>query len=279
MKSLKQIVEEAKNTVEIKGLVGVYEEIAATKMQKIRDSVVNAQEYFEGLANLAEDVALDLSGSYTTKKKDAAVFLSAETGLYGDLIDRVLVSFVDFVKKEKVDVFVVGKLGVNLMRTYAIGINFSLIEMDGDNDDIGVSGLNNVMKVLNSYSKIYIFHGRFKSIARQESIKKVISGPELEKYGGDLDKDEIKKKRFINIYEPDAAQVGAKFGKEISVSILDQSIRENQLAKYAARLMHLDSTLDNIDNTLMRLDNDKKRMRKKIEQKKQTERTARWQRV
>jgi len=285
MDSLKTIVKNEKSTLEIKGLIEVYEEIAAAKMQRIRTSVIAAEAYFDGLAALSDEVALDLAEFYEGKNEFAAVFLSAETGLYGDLIDKVMVAYVNFVKKDRMDAYVVGKLGVSLMHSYAPETKFTEIDFAKDEEGINQDDLSLLMDKLSAYSKIYIFHGRFESIARQTFVSSIISGPDIQKYGGVQDltaqagKKEKEKRRFVNIYEPDVDVISKKFGKEISASIIDQSIRENQLAKYAARLMHLDGALDNVTKRLENLNINKKRMRKKIEQKKQTERIARWQRL
>lgn len=280
MKSLKYIVSDMRNTTEIKGLIEVYEEIAATKMQRIRNSVTASTEYFAGLAALSDEVALDLSSGFDTKNKYAAVFLSADTGLYGDLIDKIMVSFVDFVKKEHLDAFVVGKLGMSLIASYAPEIKVIGLPFSADSEDLGGENMKLIMKTFDPFAKVYIFHGKFESIARQNALNSAISGPDINKYGmmGKSEK-EIAEKRFVNIYEPNADIVGQKFAHEISVSIFDSSVKENQLAKYAARLMHLDSAIDSIDLRLDKLDRERKRMRKKIEQKKQTERTARWQKA
>lgn len=279
MDSLRTITKNEKSTLEIKGLIEVYEEIAASKMQKIRKTVTNAVAYFDGLAALSDEVALDLGQYYEGKSKYAALFLSAETGLYGDLIDKVLVTYVNFIKKENLDSFVVGKVGSSLMKSYAPEIKFTEINFSGDAENICQEELTLLMDKLSSYAKIYIFHGRFESIARQICTNSVISGSDIQKFGGVMDKKEKEKRRFVNIYEPDVDAISEKFGKEISASIIDQSIHENQLAKYAARLMHLDSALDNVTKRLDNLGRSKKRMRKKMEQKKQIERIARWQRL
>lgn len=280
MQNIKNIIFEIKNTGEIKGLIEVYEEIAATRMQKIRSSVTAGSDYFSGLAKLSDEVALDLANGFGSKGKNAAVFLSADTGLYGDLIDKIMVTFVDFVKKQQIDAYVVGSLGVSLIRSYAPEIKINEILLPADEEFLIEDQLGKVMQTLEPYTKVYIFHGKFASIARQDVLDSVISGSDISKYGvmGKSEK-EIFQKRFVNIYEPSVDEVGRKFAHEISTSILDASIKENQLAKYAARLMHLDSAINNIEKKLDKLDQDKKRMRKKIEQKKQTERTARWQRV
>lgn len=281
MQSIKNIVSDIKNTSEVRGLIEVYEEIAATRMQKIRSSVTAGSDYFEGLAKLSDEVALDLAGAFDNKRKLAAVFLSADTGLYGDIIDKIMVSFVNFVKQEKLDAFVIGSLGKELLSSYAPEMKITVLPFQADKESLQEEDLKNMMQILNPYTKIYIFHGKFESIARQDTLDSVISGPDISKYGlaGESEK-EIAKKRFANLYEPSVDAVGEKFAHEISASVFDASIKENQLAKYAARLMHLDSAINTIDQRLAKLDSDAKRMRKKAEAKKQIERTARkWQRV
>jgi len=279
MDSLKTVIKNEKSTIDIKNLIEVYEEIAASKMQKIRKATLDSQAYFDGLAALSDEVALDLSQYYEGKNKFAAVFLSSETGLYGDLIEQVMVSYVNFVKKDKLDAYVVGKLGASLMKSYAPEVKFTEIDFSSDNENVAQDDLSVLMNQLSSYSKIYVFHGRFESIARQTSASSTISGPDIQKYGEAVSKKEKEKRRYINIYEPDVNVISGKFGKEISASIIDQSVKENQLAKYAARLMHLDGALENITKRIENLSISKKRMRKKMEQKKQTERIARWQRL
>lgn len=270
MDSLKTITQNEKSTFEIKGLIEIYEEVAALKMQKIRKEVTDSQAYFDGLARLSDEVALDLSQYYQGKKNLAAVFLSSETGMYGDLIDKVMVAYVNFIKINEADAFVVGKFGATLMHSYAPNVKFTEMS-EGD--------LPSLMEKLSTYSKISVFHGRFESIARQSSTSSTISGPEIQKFEANIDKRTKEERHFLNIYEPNVAVISEKFGKEISASVIDQSVRENELAKFASRLMHLDDALYNVSKKLETLNINKKRMRKRMEQKKQIERISRWQRV
>ena len=239
------------------------------------------EAYFDGLSRLSDEVALDLEQYYQGKTKMAAVFLSSETGMYGDLIDKVMVSYINFVKSNNAEAYVVGKYGVTLINSYAPEVKFTEITLSADTEKASEDDLSALMNRLSDYSKICVFHGRFESIARQSSTNSTISGPDIQKYEGkDGNTKENKKnremRRFLNIYEPDVQTISEKFGKEISASVVDQSVRENDLAKYAARLMHLDDALYNVSNKLDNLNIDKRRMRRRIEQKKQIERIARW---
>ena len=267
---------EIENVTEIRGLVEVYEELAASKMQKIRHSVVNAQEYYEGLANISEEVSLDLFENSNTKAKgEAAILLSAEAGLYGDMVDKLIVSFVDFVNKNKSDAFIAGKAGVNLIKVYDPSFKYQVLDIPMDDEVANGENLKSVLKMLTEYKKISVFHGRFQSLVVQSAVSSSVSGGNLGELGKIIDKDEAIKIRLRNLYEPTIAQVGSKFSDEISLAIFFQSFAENQLAKYAARLIHLDGALENINQKIGVYHDEERKMRKKSEQKKQTERVSR----
>ncbi|HTK03933.1 MAG TPA: F0F1 ATP synthase subunit gamma [Alphaproteobacteria bacterium] len=276
MKSLKQIKGEINNITEIRGLIEVYEEMSASKMQKIRSSIIASHEYFEGLARISGEVALDLFTNSDSKTKgEAAILISAETGLYGDLIDKLLVGFVDFVKKNKADAFIAGRMGVNLIKTYDPSFKFKQLNFPVDSENMSSESAAAALNDLSEYKKISVFHGTFQSLAVQSVEASDVSGKGLDVLGKDIDKSEAKKTRLTNLYEPSVEAVGEKFSKEIAVSVLSQSFAENQLAKYAARLIHLDGALESINERMESYQDDERRMRKKNEQKKQTERVSR----
>ncbi len=277
MKSLKKITLEINDIGQVKGLLNVYEQITAVKMQTVRKKVEVSQIYFRGLAKIAEEVALDLSSFNKDATKNAVIFLSADERLYGDIIEKIMVNFVNFIKeKDKdTDVLVIGKVGQELMKIYAPDITFKTIALSIDKEPTGASNLSILVPELSNYKKITLFYAEYKSLANQQATSLSISGENVAKSGSEIDKSEEEVIRLKNIYEPDVTAIGEKFAKEISASILDQSINENQLAKYASRLMFLDTSLDNIDVKINNLGSQRRRTKKKKEQKKQTERVSR----
>lgn len=275
MLSLKNIKTETKEVSDIQKLLEVYEEIVAVKMQGTRGGIISSREYYEGLSRIAEEVALDLSENNRALKEEAVLFLSADEGLYGDIVDKVLVDFVNYTRRSKGDVFVVGKLGISLLKVYSPHLRFDTFDIPIEKNSMDESTLKLTMQKLADYKKVTIFHGKFRSLAAQESVNTNISGGKLAEIGADFDENEESRIRLKNLYEPSISVVGGKFSKEISGSILSQSFSENQLAKYAARLMHLDSALTNIDQKISDLGQKRRRISKKNEQKKQTERIAR----
>lgn len=247
MRTVKKISSETNETAEIKSLVEVYEEISASKMQDIRGEIINSRDFFEKLASLSSEIGADLEQSVQNKQGDVAVFVSAGSGLYGDLIDKIFIDFVSFINKNKsTDRIVIGKLGDEMMRSLAGETNYKFYDLV--NEDLDANTLPDLLKTLVKYKRIYLFHGKFKNIVSQETWTESISGQVL---GEIQDGMEMQKCQYL--YEPNISDVAKVFSEEISGMIFDQTVKESRLAKYASRLMHLDNVMEKIDTKLEKL--------------------------
>ena len=264
MKSFKYLISESKNLEEIKGFIEVYEELAASNMQKVRKLILSAREFFENLEKLSAEVGSDVNSIIKSGKKIAAVFVSSNGGLYGEIIDRTFQFFLEFVKKNEAEVYVVGRLGATLMKTLAPGIPFQVFECSDDTILRGDFDL--ILRRLFPYSRIVVFYGKFYNIAVQHPYVSDISGEFLSK---SPDTQDLSKIRFRYLYEPSLFRVSEFFAGEILSSSLEQILRESQLAKHASRLMQLDQTLEVINTNLDKLKNQKRQLGKKISGKKQ----------
>jgi len=270
MKTYKQLTEEKKDMQEMRGLVEVYEEIAAKKMQAVREAILSSRAFFEGLAKLSEDVGADFSQFLnrvdpgSTHSVTAVVFISANEGLYGDIIERVFQAFLSFIKKDGVDVFVVGRVGAELMDSYAKGISYKKMEI-GD-DKIDEEEFSQVAKQLLPYKNIVVFYGRFQSIVNQEASSMTISGEMLQRLVPEYE-DVTKHMRYL--YEPTLVDISNIFGNEIMASTLEASVRESQLAKFASRMMNLDVAMERIDEHLIKVGFERLKIHKRSLDKKQ----------
>ena len=231
----------------MKGLVEVYEEMAASTMKKIREAILASRGYYHGLARLSAEVGADLSEvSEQEKKKEAIVLLSADSGLYGDIVDRVFDSFLMAVRADKkADVFISGKVGEQLMRMLAPELHYTLIPGPI------VSGgevLTDVVRKLYFYKKVQVFFGQFESLAQQNPTSRMISAAAVEwtrkQWAGEL----TMKLKFI--YEPTPEKISQVFSEQIFFGIFEQTLKEDELAKNGSRLMHLDQAYVNIEKKL-----------------------------
>lgn len=271
MLSYTQLTEALEQTVDLRQLVEVYEETAAEKMKQIRKRILSSREFLEALTKLSSKVGADLTESFTAKKKkEAAVLMSAKAGLFGDLIDRIVSQWLKYVKENSVEPVVVGALGKRLVEERSPGLRFEYLDLEDKH--IPEEDLKELSLKLNHYPKVTVFYAKFENIAQQEVTSGDVTGLIME-LQGEISKEEAKRSRYI--YEPSVNVISDKFGKEIMTSLVGGMAEENQLSKYASRLLHLDRALDKIDEQLSKLKIDQRQADKQLEERKQQERVIR----
>lgn len=262
MTSLKSLKLNITSHQSMKGLIEVYEETSATTMRRIRSAIVASRQYYHGLAQLSSEVGADLSLIASLQdRRSAIVFISGDTSMSGDIIDKVFSRFITAVHANKqADVFVEGKIGVVLLKLVAPDIKYRII----DSMHIG--------DTLYRYHHVEVVFGQFESIARQEPTSRSLSATTIKLAGQNWAEALTTKLKYL--YEPSVADVSAVFGEQIFSGILEQTIREDELAKNGSRLIHLDQALTNIDKLLSHDNAKYHALRKRITSKKQNTQVA-----
>ncbi|KKQ91389.1 MAG: hypothetical protein UU16_C0019G0006 [Candidatus Woesebacteria bacterium GW2011_GWA2_40_7] len=272
MRTIKKIKSELVMNNDVKGIVQVFEEMSARKMKDIREGILVGRAFLERLTVLSGDIGADLAQAEPRTLKKASVYLSSAAGLFGDLPEKVFSLFLSSIKGTDADVFVIGKEGAIYMKNTAPRMSFKLIDMP--DSELPADSLSAISNYLAGYSSISVFYGRFKNLVNQEAVLGKLSGQIISE-SINKDEKEMLVKRAKYIYEPTIEAVSAKFRNEILAVLIEGMARENQLAKYGSRLMHLDSAYDNIEKSLEKLGFEFRRESKKMEDKKQIERVSR----
>ena len=265
MKTIKIVIKEIGEVLELRGVVESYEEIAAMRMQNIRGDIINSREYFEGLSKLSKEVGVDYN--LVNPERDtstATIFISANAGLYGDIIEKTFFLFRDYISKNRSTPFVIGRRGAELMRDYCP--NVAYYSFDLSDDKIEEDKFRDLIVKILKFNNIVVFYGKFLNVVNQSAAQTVISGELLK--SSEVESEE-KKKRLKFLYEPSLSEISKVMGNEILASIFEAMVRESQLAKYASRLMYLDSSIDRIDNELANFDREKIKIKKRLLDKKQ----------
>lgn len=275
MQTRKLLAYEADNLMGLKGFVEVYEEVAAGRMQKVRLAVLQARQFLEGLAEIFAEVKLSYVkevGAVAAQSKlnnngrTVAVFLSANSGLFGDIVERTFAEFLLFLAETRAEAVVVGKLGLRMLNERHPEILYNYFDISDDQVDL--ESLRLVMRYLLQFEKIMVFYGKFANILNQNPTVSSISGdslPNVDLHG---------KPRNLYLFEPSVAEILQVFESEILSSIFEQTMHESLLAKFASRLQHLDRSLQNIDQRLIRLKFEAKQLRHKMDNRKQLSRLA-----
>lgn len=268
----RKIAVEVDGLISLKGLIEVYEEIAAGRMQKVRGAVVQSRDFLEGLL----DVFVRVKQAYQAQPnavepwrqrngRSVAVFISANSGLYGDIVDKTFEMFSEYVEKNHSDVVILGKLGLKMMADRMPNVLYNYF--DFSDDSVENDSLEMVMRYLIQFEKILVFYGQFKTILTQEPMMTSVSGDSLAKQEENHAVGPGMDKKYL--FEPSAKEIAKVFEGEILASLFEQTIHESQLAKFASRLLALDKAIDNIEKRLGYMKNEGRKVKHKTMSRKQ----------
>ena len=270
MPSLIDLTRELKLIGDLKNLVEVYEETSAEKMKQMREKIVTGRDFLTEIAGLSAAVGADMAKAMTQKPATAAVFLSANEGLYGSLINDVFHAFLTAVKTENLTAVVIGETGRQLMTELAPQIKYRYLDYI---EETGSDGIGPIKALLKDYSRLKVFFARFKNIISQQPIMEELTGQMV------LDLAAAKSAAGTGhwqfIYEPSTPAVAAKFSREIWHNLFIGLMDEHRLAKQGARLMQLDQAIEKIDERSGQMSAKVRMASKKIEDKKQQGRMVR----
>lgn len=240
-------------------LVEVYGQIASVRMKKIRDTVLKNREFLASINSIFKDTLDAYSRKlslFSTKRKGhsskitflahngktVASFISANTGFYGEVVQKVFQSFsYDIKKNPQFEITIVGRLGRNLFTQVFPDRDFTYFDLP----DYGIDKvqLSEVVRHLVQYEQIRIYYGRYKSVVTQiPYVFDITAGTQIEE-SPNLDVDHY-------LFEPSIEEILMFFETEIFASLFEQSVRESQLAKLASRIVSMDKANENIKDWL-----------------------------
>lgn len=272
MQSVRKIGLEIINLGYMRGVLETYEELAAARMQMVRTEMLAAREFYQGLTSLSEDIGADIMNVVGVEAViPAYVLFSSNSGMFGDLPERLVTAFVQEIKGRPGDVFVIGEMGAKLLKQVLPNQDFRVLPIP--NEELQASTLALILEQLRAYRKIKIFYSQFINLVRQEVASRDLSGELTLSSLGKKDL-EIKERRLKYLYEPSLEDVGGKLKTEVFGGVFEATVKESQLSKFAARLMHLDQSLANLDNWQKKMGKLKTKTRKKNNNKKQGLRVA-----
>ncbi|OGM28145.1 hypothetical protein A2801_03090 [Candidatus Woesebacteria bacterium RIFCSPHIGHO2_01_FULL_41_10] len=262
MSDIKTIDQNISQLTVFRTITQAYVEIAAIRMKRTRNSVLMNRDFLSRINDIFEDVRASYreeifklaSGRRTRRGEDitflahngksVAVFLSANTGLYGDIIDRTFQEFLEDVRKRKSEATIIGKLGRSLFIGAEPDHPYTYYQFTDQGTAIQEFG--DFVKHVVQYETIHVYYPSFKSAISQEPATYTISANTPL---SDLNKSSLGKRQDY-IFEPSLKEILMFFEREIFASQLDQTVREAQLAKYASRIISLDQAGENIKHEL-----------------------------
>jgi ATP synthase F1 gamma subunit len=282
MVTKKELTKESEFLDTLHVILETYEEIAATRMARVRSSVLASRDFMLEINAIFQQV----KSSYKTKidslmrkrkikdpskltfinhnGKTLYIFISANTGLYGEIIRKTYNLFIDTLKKAPGDVVIIGKLGLETFNAGNIKIPVTYFELPDDKMD--EESLRKIIEHIIKYEKVVVFYEQFNNVISQSPIATNISGDLLpwEKSGPQIS----------YFFEPSLEKIMEFFEKEIFKSMFQQIILESELAKFAARMVSLDFASRNTEDKLKEVNLSQNRAKHQLNNKRQLEKFA-----
>lgn len=283
----KEILEDLERLNALKNMVQAYEEIAAIRMRRIRDSVLQTRDFLSGINEIFHQVQSSYKHEVERlmklkKIKDPAkitflqrngktiyVLLSANTGLYGSIVKTTFDLFIEKIKQEKADAMIIGKMGMNMFRQHNLNIPVTSFEFPDNSIDREI--FKKIIDQILQYEKIVVFHGLYQTMITQKAVTTSLSGEEIkpkDKQANNPDND------IKYLFEPSLEKIMAFFETQIFSSMFEQTMNESQLAKFSSRMVVLDSSIDNIKNNINKTEYEHRKFKHRMGNRKQLSRLS-----
>ncbi len=256
----RKIQEEVSDLVSLDNLVSAYQEIAALRMRGIRGDVLSQRVFADELSRLyatikniyRQDIKKLLhkehidnpSLLFRKNGKTLYVLLSANTGFYGDIIQKTFNLFVeDTQKQQDIDVAVVGEVGNDMLLQIGYKNHFTYFTLpDQKTDSMQVAKL---LEFLLGYEHVFIYHGMFKSLITQQAVVTKLDA--LQNDEKPVEDIHVKVKWLV---DPHLDKVLTFFEEELLSNVFLYTFDESQMAKLASRIFALENATENIKKSL-----------------------------
>lgn len=243
----------------MKTLTQTYQQVAANHIRRARTSVIKNRDFVTELLFLFQDVKNayknDLVHLMKKKKikdtthmsllkrngKTTYVFMAANTGLYGSIVNKTAILLGEYLDKNEAEVTIIGKVGEAIFQQRYPGKKYTFFEFP--DNAVEPEKLKSIITHLLAYEQILVFYGQFQSIVSQEPI--------IASLDGNADIQDGQERPLVRyLFEPSLEKIIVFFETEIFGLIFEQTMRESQLAKHASRMFALDRAIQNINTNL-----------------------------
>lgn len=212
----------------------------------------------------------------TGNGEHACVYLSANSGLFSKILERTYHEFIAYLDQHKeATPIIIGEYGKNLFLNEHPDWPYVFYPItEGKSDD---SSLKKITEDLSLYSSVVIFYAKFETMASQTTTVLDVSGQEETNINPDTigqssqPAQNIPSPTVHYLFEPSLEKIILFFESEIFFGIIQQTVTESELARYASRITTLDMARENIDQQLKAINLEKRFATHRLMNKKQTE--------
>ncbi len=256
------LADEIATAAGLKSLVTAYEEIAVMRIKRVRNDVLAARLFLDGLAEVfarvrasrQREVAKQLRQRHKKKKgsgeSSVTVLLSTQKRLSGTITRKVVDMFAENIQAQDQpsDAVVVGSAARNLLSRLSSGRRIKYFKMPRSSAAAPLQ-LRPIVNHLLQYDKVTIYYGRFVNLVNQQPAATRLYQETLWKEG----QQEKQAKPEYFLFEPSLEQVVDFFDREVFANLFRRAVDESQLAHLGSRITAMEQASSNIDKELAHL--------------------------
>lgn len=215
----------------------VFEGIASMKIAKIKNQVLQANEFFDALWNIYTQLRVDSlfrfgreEGREEIIDKELYIVITAEGGFSGDIDQKLIRYMLENYDEKKNDIIVIGHHGAVQLAQKGVSFKkyFKLPEKD---QNINVSP---IMKYVSSYKSASVFYQQYISLMVQDVRKIELSKAVADQGRKSEELDEVISEATY-IFEPSVYGVVGHLERSMMQIMVEQLILDSKLAQYASR--------------------------------------------
>jgi ATP synthase F1 gamma subunit len=235
MRKASLIQKEAEEITTVEDLTGVFESIASTQVAKIKDKTLLSEEFFHLLWKVYSSIRIDPKSRITNRRNDkndrkAFIIVSAETGLSGDIDQRLIEAMLKDYDKATTDIVVLGSHGATQLHDNSIPY-IRFFKVPESDTYINVSP---IIDAVADYSKITVYYEKYVSLGVQE-IKKIDLVSSIQFMSKSADDPGNTMTESDTIFEPSLDEIADLMEKGMMNLALSQVILDSGLAQSASR--------------------------------------------
>lgn len=248
-KEINILIEEARS---LKEITQAFTQISSSKLKRIRSGVERNREFFKdlsGIYGLINIIARRRKIPAPPKNgKTLSILLSSNERFYGKITSELIEFFLIQVSKINCDKLVVGRSGVETIKSLNYALTYTPLILKSDFPDS--AEFLSLSKVVNNYSKVLVFHPQFQSVMTQIPIIADITQSELDVHTRTGQSEELISQINNFIIEPEVKIMVEFFDNQIKVILLEATFLEAELARTASRLISMDSAQNEAEKYL-----------------------------
>ena len=220
----------------VKDLTGVFESIASTQVAKVKGKVELSTSFFKLLWARYKSIRIDPSTHITNRDlsrdnpKKVFVIISAESGLSGDIDQRLIETMLQDYDEKTTDIVVLGTHGANQLTQR--GIPFAHYFQVPETDEY--IDVNPVIRAISPYARALVYFEEYVSLGVQE-IKKIDLISSIRSMSEEVDNEDDIMTAEDTIFEPSLDEISEQMETTMMTLALSQTILESSLAQAASR--------------------------------------------